>query len=908
MYRLENSFRELLEIKRVKNAFELMAPDVANAGYLQFLLDMSVEMAMGYLPLKRQSCIQTLIDIANGKEVEIIPVDLTKELPELVSTEFEYDVDEVDSAVSMLDKCLSGCLTLQFTKRMNETVCGQICCNGQELPEGKFRTLKMYQNTQQLAVPIRQLLTEYNKDYTLMIQGFCDMDGNVMPDQKIHIHTKPASKIEDSHKEHDEVALEAAREGIVLLKNDNHLLPLQENKGLFVMGEENFRIAAVGAGKINPRYQIRLKRGIEEFSHFYLTEDTDTALIVISRYSGENYDNEALKGGYYLSNAEEEILSCVTQKYSHVIAVISSGYPMDVRWLEQYSIEAALYTGFSGMQGGRAVVEILDGRITPSGRLTDTWSKDYWDIPSSYNFYQPKTMDGALDADCGLYIDTVYEEGLYTGYRYFETFQKEVAYPFGFGLSYTDFNLHAAAEVLSEIVCYDKNFLAVTSKVTNIGNRYGKVVVQIYAVIPNGKLEQPVKRLVGFAKTRELKPGESQILLINVKGRELASFDDDISAWILEKGVYQILIGSSVQQVQDVTTFQIKEDQILKRTEPLMLPPQKVDVFSKWKENFPAGKKSGIKEGVRELNPKRTPKHYPIIENGKEDLVSKLSIEELARLSICASHGWGMQETGVAGKLYQLKQYNMPAFEVADGNNGLNIHTPNVGMPCSSVVCASWNQELAEHVGKIIAEEALENGVAMVLAPAMNLHRNPLGGRNVEYFSEDPYLTGIMAGFYAKGLEKNGASACMKHVIANNSEASRKRNQSIIDVRTMRELYLKSFEIAMDLHKPDSIMTSYNAVNGCYTAEDEELLEGIFRREFGFQGFVMTDWNSYDTVDIVKAVRAGNSWMTPGTVDDTFTKPIIEGVKSGKIELERLQKNIRDMLQVIEKRTHQKIL
>lgn len=454
---------------------------------------------------------------------------------------------------------------------------------------------------------------------------------------------------------------------------------------------------------------------------------------------------------------------------------------------------------------------------------------------------------------------------------------------------------------------YESDYMHIITNVKNIGECTGKQVIQVYLKIPEGKLEQPIKRLVGFAKTKELNPGESQKLTLYIKGREFASYDESRTAWIAEAGNYVIEVATSVNMAASVLKVNLDHEFILRTTENIMQPTGIVDVFSKKKNNYPKGAKSGIKEGIDELCPRRIPKHYQISQDKtkdvQQDLVSRMSVQELARISICADHGWGMQETGVAGKLYRYEKYDMPIFEVADGNNGLNIHKPNIGMPCSSVVCASWNQELAYHVGKTIAEEAAENQVAMVLAPAMNLHRNPLGGRNPEYFSEDPYLTGVMAGLYVKGIEKNGASASMKHVIANNCEASRKRNQSIIDVRTMRELYLKSFEIAMDVHMPDSIMTSYNAVNGCFTAEDKELLEGIFRKEFGFTGFVMTDWNSYDTADLVRSVQAGNSWMTPGSLDDTYTNLIVDGVKNEKIEIEQLRKNVRDMLRIVENRT-----
>jgi beta-glucosidase len=303
--------------------------------------------------------------------------------------------------------------------------------------------------------------------------------------------------------------------------------------------------------------------------------------------------------------------------------------------------------------------------------------------------------------------------------------------------------------------------------------------------------------------------------------------------------------------------------------------------------------------------PEKLIKYTDVLENGEllGSFVRQLSIEELARLSICASHGWGMNQQGEAGRVYLLAKYDMKDFVVADGNNGVKIKKPNIGMPCSSVVCASFNPDLAYAVGKVIAEEAKENGVHLILAPGMNIHRNPLNGRHPEYFSEDPYLAGVMAGHHSKGLEENGISSCLKHTVANNCESVRKRNHSLLTERAMREIYLKAFEVAIQVHQPDAIMTGYNAANGVYTAEDEEMIQGVFREEFGFSGFVMTDWNSYDTADLVEAVQSGNCWLTPGSYDDKYVTPIIQGVKDGRIDRARLEKNIYYLFRVMLKRT-----
>ncbi len=282
-------------------------------------------------------------------------------------------------------------------------------------------------------------------------------------------------------------------------------------------------------------------------------------------------------------------------------------------------------------------------------------------------------------------------------------------------------------------------------------------------------------------------------------------------------------------------------------------------------------------------------------------LDAQMTVEELARVSVCASAGWGMEGVGEAGSVFSPEGYGLPRFPVADGNSGVNLNIRNIGMPSGATLCVSFDRELCREVGRVIGQEAKALGIPMILAPALNLHRNPLNGRQPEYFSEDPYLAGTLAGAYAQGLESAGTASCMKHFIANNAESSRKRNQSVISERAIRELYLRAFEYAMEAHMPASVMTAYNAVNGCPTAADPDLLLGILREELGFEGFVMTDWTTYDTVDVAAMAGAGNCWITPGSLDDTYTAPIVEGVKNGSIELERLQDNVASMIKVLAK-------
>lgn len=802
--------------------------------------------------------------------------------------EMTYDIEDIDGQMFMLDHRFGGCLIVKFSKTMAEDGYGKVTCMGKALPKGNILKIKAAGGAQMCGIPVRACFTEYDATYELLLEDFRDTDGNIMDPVVLKVHTLPQKEPEPAYEAHERIALQAAREGIVLLKNENHILPLAKDTAVSLYGTETFRIGACGAGKINPRYSIGLIRGIQEYSNFQVDKNAKTALFVVSRASGENLDNHAAKGEYYLSDEEEALLAELQESGKRIIAILSTGYPMDVRWLTKYHVNAAIWCGFSGMLGGRAVVEILDGRTNPSGKLPDTWSLDYWDHPSSRNFYQPGPGESDLCGDDFVYMDTCYEEGIYVGYRYFETFDKPVAYSFGHGLSYTSFKLHPELKDHT-----------IRVKVKNTGSCSGKEIVQAYVSIPEVELEQPRYRLIGFAKTKELASGEEQTLEIKIRKEDLTSWDEKTASWILENGMYQFFIGNSLADLLSCGAIPYASETVQK-SEHLVMPQQTLEVLSHHQNTFPKGEHSGIKQ-ENKLTPKAVRKHYKVPERKEQDWIDDLSVRELARLSVCGSHGWGMHEKGEAGRISKIEGYNIPDYVVADGNNGVNLRKKNIGMPCSNTVCATWNAPLAYAVGQVIAEEAKENDIQMILAPALNLHRNPLNGRHPEYFSEDPLLGGIMAGNQAKGLEDTGISSCMKHTIGNNCEASRKCNQSIIPERAMRELYLKTFEIAFGVHKPDSIMTGYNAVNGCFCASDEELIQGIFRKEFGFDGFVMTDWCSYDSAGVVEPVAAGNAWITPGSKDDTYTSLIEDGAADGRIDLTRLRENVRSIMKIVMK-------
>ena len=844
--------------------------------------------------------------------------------------EFVYDFHDIDGLYFMLDRRFSGCMILMWAKPMNPDVKGIVTLDGRDIKQYVLTSMAQMGYMWILGVPLRGLVREYGKEYTLHVEGFADTDGNTMNPQNFTI--KGIDKIEPQPKyaKHEAVALQAATEGIVLLENKHKLLPLAKGTtmNLFGKGIHQFRNGAVGAGKITPRYSVDFIEAIRNSEEFVLNEElvdfyscdadeipsaeilerarkkSDIAVMLISRAAGENMDSSSAKGEYYLSVAEETLMKALAKEFAHLVVILNVGYPIDVTFVERYGVDALLYTGFGGMMGGQAIVNVLSGKENPSGKLTDTWAKDYFDIPSSRNFYD--CVDKSrLDADCTDYVDTCYEEDIYVGYRYFTTFHKEPVYSFGYGLSYTDFVIEA------EDLCYTQKDVSLIVHVKNMGERAGKEVIQIYVQKPDGALEKPERELIFFEKTELLQPGEDQSIQVNIPNRHLTSYSEEKAAYILEPGTYQLFVGNSVD-APCCGRFQIQGEEIIKQVVNRMQPQQEIHTMSKRAKGseFPEGKYSGIQKGKGSFEPYAKRSSYPVVFETEKpaepvtfadvrqdsDLAkvftAQLSLEELARISIGASAGWGMEGVGEAGRVYQIEGYDLPEFPVSDGNSGVNLRVPNIGMPSGVTIASTFNKTLSQHVGRVIGEEAKELGMPMILAPALNIHRNPLNGRQPEYFSEDPYQAGMMAGYYAKGLESAGVASCMKHMLANNCESSRKRNQSIMSERALREIYFKAFEVAMEVHMPASVMTGYNACNGCPTAADEDLIQGLLREENGFDGFVMTDWTTYDTVDVAAMIEAGNCWITPGSLDDTYTSQIVNGVKEGRIRLERLQENV----------------
>ena len=817
---------------------------------------------------------------------------------------------------------------------------GKVTVNGKEVPF-KYTKKNSGWNPWMVAVDLRKLHFESGKSYTVTISDFETESGEIMESVDTVINCIPKFVKDAGYKndEHDNMSLITAQEGAVLLKNEGNILPLK-NKKINVFGDAYYRFFNMsgGAGSINPIFSVGFIDGLTEYGGFELNPDmceffagetfeynpdekalrkakeySDIAVITIARGSKEDTDNDPDKGGFYLTDEEEKLICDVSAIFEKTVVILNVGYTIDVRWVEKYNIKAVLWFSYGGQLAGQALADILSGKVTPSGHLPDTWAYDYFDYATSKNYI----LNSDIEADCEKpLVVNVYEEGLYVGYRYFDTFNIPVAYPFGYGLSYTDF------DYTFNSAKYENGVFSLSVSVKNTGNCSGKQVLQLYVKEPDGKLEKCAHKLVDFRKTKLLNPQESDMLNFEVCDNEFASFDSESASEIMEKGEYKIYIGEHINSLTEVFSFALNEDKIIKKLHNYCVPKKAFTELSKFgAEKLPGGELSFCdckKEEFDFSDTKR--KHFSVDDLPKYDgeiiyyedveknpelldkFIAQMSVDELARINVCAQ-AWAIDANNVAGSVYVLDKYKMKHFYTADGNSTLRMNKRKTGFPCSNMICASFNREMAYAVGRVVAEEAYEEKIHMILAPGMNIHRNPLCGRNAEYFSEDPVLCGIMAGYHIKGLQDNKVGAVIKHVIANNAELSRYRSNSVVSERALREIYVKCFEIAMDICVPDGLMTSYNALNDCYTGMDEELMLGIFREELNFDGVIMTDWNSYNTCDPVSAVSAGNCWLTPGSSDCKYTDLIVEGVKSGKIELSRLQDNVKRFLNIILKYT-----
>ena len=690
---------------------------------------------------------------------------------------------------------------------------------------------------------------------------------------------------------------QAAAESAVLLKN-NGVLPLKKGSCVSVFSrlQKDWMFVGYGSGgdvncnqkvsllealrkskdieineELAAEYEIFCKKnpvnhnavwGTWEFSlsDLKLKDDlvqksrksSDTAIYIIGRGTGEDRDAALEKGSFYLSDAEKANLDMITQHFGNVIVLLNIGNIIDMAWIESYGekISAVLCVWQGGMESGNAVVDLLSGKVSPSGKLNDAIARSYFDYPSSDN-YGDRNIN-------------VYEEDIFVGYRYFETFDKNsVLYPFGFGLSYTDFEIECVESKA------DENGFTFKVKVTNTGSRAGKEVVQLYLEKPLGRLGNPARELAAFAKTKELAPEESEELELFVDFYQLCSYDDcgstnHAGCYVVENGDYKFHLGINARDNEEVYNFYQEETFVYSQHKQAAAPQEHFDVYhaelvdgkTVLRKKPVAKQKYDLATRILNNMPKDIPQvddvGYKLIEvkEGRvtmQEFVAQLSLDELEAITrgdytMDSPLGAPGNAGACAGILESLRDKGVPAVITTDGPSGIRLKANCSLIPIAVALACTFNTELVEELHAEIANEMKERGTDILLAPGMNIHRNHLCGRNFEYFSEDPYISGKMAAAAVRGIQSGGLSACPKHFACNNQELNRVKNDSRLSERALREIYLKGFEICVKESKPKNIMTSYNKINGVWGHYNYDLCTTILRNEWGYEGNVMTDW------------------------------------------------------------------
>lgn len=811
-------------------------------------------------------------------------------------------------------------------------------------------------------------------------------------------------------KEHMELARVLAGECVVLLENDG-VLPLARKDGriaLYGAGARHTVKGGTGSGDVNSRFVINVEDGLRDAGVEITTKDwllrqdvriekakrehrellhkmaqqtgqpefllefgmpfhepspepvteedlkksdTDTAIYVLSRNSGEGADRYAKEGDYLLWEEEEKSIRKLADFYPNFILVLNVGGVMDLSEVKKISgINAVVLMSQLGNIGGLALADVLTGRVNPSGKLADTWAFDYQDYPSSATFSH---NNGDID-------DDDYAEGIYVGYRYFATFGKKPLYPFGYGLSYTSFSMEPGACNVED------GQVRLFSSVMNTGSTEGKETVQVYVSV-KGKteLDHPVLELKGYAKTRLLAPGEREEVCVAIPLQLLASYREKNAAWMMEKADYELRIGNSSDQTVPAAILSLAETVIVEQCVNICPKDHefaelrglceseagsKVPVIRLAAAAVPQKKVMYAKENRTEYTTDKagrlTLEDVKAKRASVEELVSQLSVEELASFATGrhARKGEGsvignasFRVPGAAGDTSAvcLESRGIRPVSMADGPAGLRLQPhfkarhdgtvlPGGGkfgdsvapfpeydnpedvvdhyqyttaIPIGWALAQSWNTELVQEAADMVGAEMEKFGVDIWLAPAMNIHRNPLCGRNFEYYSEDPLVTGLTAAAITKGVQSHkGKGVSIKHFAANNQEDNRYQTNVHVSERALREIYLRGFEICIRRAHPETIMTSYNLINGVHTADSYDLLQRAARDEWGFRGLVMTDWYSTGGAGALSqsatgkyrwgipsgAVHAGNDLQMPG--DETVEDAIIRAVREEERE------------------------
>lgn len=795
---------------------------------------------------------------------------------------------------------------------------------------------------------------------------------------------------------HAQLSKTAATEGMVLLENDGALpMARSGNVALFGVGAYATVKGGTGSGDVNNRYTISVRQGFENAGYGVTTSDaywdsmtaafdaaggcggffcppidysaieqaltpetvaptapTDTAIYVVARNSGEGSDRSSGAGDYLLGQVERDDIALIGETYKHVIVVLNTGGIMDTTFFKEINasttdpdggqaIDSLFLMSQAGQESGNALVEVLNGTVTPSGKLTDTWASAYDYYPASATF---ANNDGSSSPEN-------YTEGIYVGYRYFDSFYKTlepsdpgsvVNYPFGYGLSYTSFGIK------TQQVLADMSKVSVRVKVTNTGNASGKEVVEIYFSAPQTGLDKPYQELAGYAKTDLLAPGGSQVMTISFDTSQLSSYDASHADYVMDAGDYLIRVGDSSRSTEvaaklrlgHTTVTEIVGNELTDEAPPSVLTSDPANFYtypgeahqiqaarvvplhtkgftpkddaSAFEQDVPVDASSPyypydgslmssttayidpaqtnwegtgapyaarLGESIQDVSTNPATTLYDVAKGdaSMQSFVAGLNVTQLANIVEGAGLGGStLSAVGAAGYSTGIyEDLGIAQMTMSDGPAGLRItqHFTSDGTdyyqfatawPIGTMLAQTWNRDLLRQVGDAIGQEMVEYGATLWLAPGMNIHRDPLNGRNFEYYSEDPLIAGLTAANTALGVQSNpGVGVTLKHYVANNQETSRNSSNSVMSERTAREIYLKGFEIAVKAAQPMAIMTSYNKVNGTYAASNYDMNTDLLRGEWGFHGLVMTDWGgSRDGAP--RALYSGNDLIMPG--------------------------------------------
>lgn len=760
-----------------------------------------------------------------------------------------------------------------------------------------------------------------------------------------------------------DTAAQVVSEGIVMLKNENNALPLDKNEEIALFGRIQFSYYKSGTGsggmvnvskivgipegltdcgiKLNKELQDAYSEWLSDNENVYdfgegwggepwsqkempledslvksVAEKCRTAVVVIGRTAGEEQENKVEEGSFLLTGLEKEMLSKVRSTFEKMVVLLNVANLVDLEYIESLNPDSILYVWQGGMTGGTGTAAVLAGEVSPSGKLPDTVAYSISDYPSDPYF-----------GDKGR---NFYKEDIYVGYRYFETFAKDkVRYPFGFGMSYTTFDINTVSASSDEF----NTVLEISVK--NTGGYKGKEVVQVYLEAPQGKLGKASRVLCGYEKTRELMPGEEQVLKIRIDIRDFASYDDSGVTGhrfcrILESGKYNFYVGSDVRSAGYVWSREIEEDVVVEQLTQALAPVQEFDRMKPVEndggyavsfENVPL---SEVDEDKRRLD--AIPAEIP--QTGDKgiklsDVVSgkNTMVEFIAQLSdydlSCIIRGEGMGSPRVTagtasafgGVSDNLVGFGIPAGCCSDGPSGMRLDcgTKAFSIPIGTLIASTFNKSLVTELFAMLGLEMTVNNVDCLLGPGMNIHRHPLNGRNFEYFSEDPYLTGSIAAAELDGLHSAGVTGTIKHFCGNNQETNRHFLESVVSERALREIYLRGFEIAVRKGKAQTVMTTYGIVNGLWTASNFDLNTVILRDEWGFEGFTMTDWWANinqrgqwaDKSNFASMARAQNDVYMVCADGGKHNDNTLEALENGTLTRAELQRNAANILNFI---------